>query len=73
MKNLPFWFPKKTSVKWYFLFIALFLFSLDFWGWNQTTPLIFGLPFWVYYLIFLTLFTSGAYLIFTKYHWEELE
>jgi hypothetical protein len=71
MKDLPFWFPNKKNVSWYFLFIVLFLFSLDFWAWGQFKPLILGLPLWVYYLIFLTLFLSLSFYVFTKYHWGE--
>jgi hypothetical protein len=71
LKNLPFWFPRKSNAMWYLLFIVLFLFSLDFWGWGQSKPLILGLPLWVYYLLFLTLFTSLAFYIFAKYHWRD--
>ena len=71
LKNLPFWFPKKDNVFWYFLFILLFLFSLDFWGWGQSKPLILGLPLWVYYLLILTLLTSLAFYVFAKYFWRE--
>ena len=71
MKNLPFWFPRKKNVIWYFVFILLFILSLDFWDWGASKPLFFGLPFWIYYLLFLTLFTSLAFYGFTKYHWSE--
>jgi hypothetical protein len=73
LENLPFWFPKKSNAAWYLLFIILFLLSLDFWGWEQSKPLILGLPIWVYYLLFLTLLTSLAFYIFTKRFWREDE
>ena len=71
MKNLPFWFTKKNNIFWYILFILLFLLSLDFWGWRQYEPMIFGLPFWVYYFLILTLITSLAFYLFCKNYWRE--
>lgn len=68
--NLPFWFPKKSNVIWYLLFIVIFLLSLDFWGWEQSKPMILGLPLWVFYLFFLTLLTSLAFYLFAKYNWR---
>jgi hypothetical protein len=69
--KLPFWFPKKDNFVWYILFIFLFLLSLDFWGWNQEKPMVLGLPIWIYYLIILTLLTSGVFFIFTKFYWSK--
>ncbi|MBN2065778.1 MAG: hypothetical protein JW771_03100 [Candidatus Thermoplasmatota archaeon] len=69
--KLPFWFPTKHNVVWYLLFIVLFLLSLDFWGWGQTNPLILGLPFWVWYLVILTLATAVAFYLFSKCYWGE--
>jgi hypothetical protein len=69
--TMPFWFPKKDNAVIYIVFTGLLLLSLDFWGWNQSKPFFIGLPFWVYYLLFLTLATSFAFLIFSKYYWEE--
>jgi len=69
--NLPFWFPKKSNVIWYLLFIVTFLLSLDFWGWGQAKPLIIGLPLWVWYLLVLTLFTSFAFYVFCKFVWRD--
>ncbi|KYK23877.1 hypothetical protein AYK24_06990 [Thermoplasmatales archaeon SG8-52-4] len=71
MKTLPFWFPTKRNVIWYFVFILLFILSLDFWNWGQSKPLFFGLPFWVYYLLILTLLTSFAFYGFTKFYWRD--
>ncbi len=70
MKNLPFWFPKKENVFWYFMFILLFIFSLDFWSWNLSKPLVFGLPLWIYYLLILTLLTSVVFYVFSKIYWR---
>ena len=71
--SLPFWFPKKTNVVWYLVFIGLFLLSLDFWWWGQAKPLILGLPFWVVYLFILTLITSLAFYLFSKYYWRDAQ
>jgi hypothetical protein len=73
LKNLPFWFPKKSNAIWYIFFVVLFLLSLDFWGWGQSKPLILGLPLWVYYILIITLLTSLAFYIFSKYYWREDE
>jgi len=69
--TMPFWFPKKTNVVWYLIFIGLFLLSLDFWWWEKSEPFVFGLPFWVLYLIILTLITSLAFYLFSKYYWRD--
>jgi len=69
MKNLPFWFPKKNNIIWYILLIGLFLLSMDFWGWDQSTPLILGLPLWIAYLFILTLSTSIVFYFFSKTFW----
>ena len=70
LRNLPFWFPKKENGFWYIIFILLFLFSLDFWGWGQGKPLFFGLPLWIIYLLVLTLLTSIIFYIFSKFYWR---
>jgi len=67
----PFWFPNKKNAVVYLLFIVLFLASLDFWGWGQYRPLILGMPFWVYYLIIITLLTSVAFYLFSKHFWRD--
>jgi len=71
MKNLPFWFPNKNNIIWYVLLIGLFILSLDFWGWDQSNPLILGLPIWIVYLFILTLSTSIIFYLFTKTFWED--
>ncbi|MDH7517031.1 MAG: hypothetical protein QHH19_01610 [Candidatus Thermoplasmatota archaeon] len=71
MKSLPFWLPTKKNFVWYFLFIGLFLLSLDFWAWNTSKPLILGLPFWVWYLLVLTLSLSLMFYVFTRFYWRE--
>ena len=69
--KLPFWFPKKDNVIVYLVFIVIFLLSLDFWGWGQSKPMIFGMPLWVYYILIITLLTSVAFYIFSKYYWRD--
>lgn len=70
LSNMPFWFPKKKNAFWYSIFILLFLFSLDFWGWEKSKPLFLGLPLWVYYMIIITLLTSGVFYVFSKFYWR---
>ena len=71
MKNLPFWFPNKKNFYWYILFIFIFILSIDIWAWDLDEPKILGLPFWIYYLIILTLITSFAFYIFANKYWED--
>jgi len=71
MINLPFWMPRKKNAIWYFIFILIFIFSLDYWQWNINNPLILGLPMWVIYFFLLTIFTSFAFYIFSKYYWGD--
>ena len=73
MRKLPFWFPKKENAIVYIVVIVIFLFSLDFWGWEQYKPLILGMPLWVYYLLILTLLTSVAFYLFSKSYWSDDE
>jgi len=68
---MPFWIPKKSNFLWYLLFVGLFLLSLDFWNWGQSEPLILGLPFWVIYLLVLTLSVSLAFYAFSRFAWRD--
>jgi len=65
------WFKDKIKIFYFLAFIILFLLSLDFWGWGQSKPLILGLPFWIYYLLFLTLVTSGFFYLIAKNIWRD--
>jgi hypothetical protein len=69
--ELPFWFPKKENAIWFFLFILIFLLSMDLWAWNQSSPFIFGLPIWIIYILILTLSTSIAFFLLSKFYWRE--
>jgi hypothetical protein len=71
MKKIPFWLPKKNNAIWYVIFFLIFLSSQDYWQWNNNNPLIFGLPIWVIYILILTILTSFAYYIFTKFYWSD--
>jgi len=73
MKELPFWFPNKKNAFWYLILILLFSASLDFWAWERPVPMVLGLPFWMYYLVILTLFTSLIFYLFAKYYWRGQE
>jgi hypothetical protein len=73
MRNLPFWLPRKKNFIWYLLFIGFFLLSLDFWMWNNSKPLILGLPFWIWYLLIITLLLSVVYYLFVHFYWRDDE
>jgi hypothetical protein len=70
VSNLPDWLDKKTLFITLF-FIAIFVLSLDFWNWGQATPLIFGLPYWVVYLLILTILTSLCFFLVSKFLWSD--
>ena len=59
------------SALWYFGWLAILLLSLDFWNWNETTPLIYGIPFWVISLLALTLALSAYYALFARHAWGD--
>jgi len=61
---------KKMKTLWFLIFAILFLLSIDFWAWNKTEPFIFGLPFWVIYILILTLSLSFFYYLFCRYFWR---
>jgi hypothetical protein len=56
-------------VVWYGGWLMLLLFSLDYWNWGQTTPLIHGIPFWTVNLLAVTLGLSVFYALFTEHMW----
>ena len=65
---------QKIAILGFIVFIALFILSLDFWGWGRPTSvdsLVLGLPVWVYYMLFLTLATSVFFYIVVKYVWRD--
>jgi len=61
----------KNYVWCFIVFLALFVLSLDFWGWNSASPMFLGLPIWVYYLLFLTLSLSVFFYIIAKNVWRD--
>jgi len=65
------WFKDRLKILYFLIFIVLFLLSLDFWGWEKTNPLILGLPFWIYYLLILTLLTSLFFYLVAKNIWKD--
>jgi len=71
LKKLPFWFPKKDNFIWYLITIILFLLSIDIWWWERSKPLIYGLPFWVLYIFFLTIITSLVFYTISKKIWRD--
>jgi len=69
--NKSYWFFKKENILTILIFLLLFIFSLDFWGWHQSVPLILGMPLWVYYSFILTIFTSVLFYLFSSKYWRE--
>ena len=67
----PFWFPNKKNIVWYLIFVLLFVLSMDFWAWDKTKPLVFGLPFWVFYYVFITLLVSFVFFLFVRFYWRD--
>jgi TRAP-type C4-dicarboxylate transport system permease small subunit len=54
-----------------FLFIILFISSLDYWNWNDPSIVIFGFPQWILYIIIITCFLSIGYYFIIKFLWKE--
>ena len=71
MKKQKTWFFFENKKIWIIIFSVVFLLSIDFWNWGNYHPLIFGLPFWLIYNLFLTLILSILFLFFSKIHWRE--
>ena len=71
MKKLAFWMSKKNYLIWFILLIYIFILSNDYWNWNKSNPIILGLPLWMIYFIILTLLTSFAFYLFSKYYWSD--
>ncbi len=72
MKNSLSWLKnKKQQVTTILVAIIIFILSFDFWAWNKAEPLILGLPFWVYYMLFLTISLAIFFYIISKNVWSE--
>lgn len=71
MMKLPFWMPRKSNILWYFLFILIFILSLDYWQWNVHNPLVYGLPLWIIYFLILTILTSFVFYLFSIFYWRD--
>lgn len=56
--------------KWYAIFALLFILCIDFWNWNKNDIFIF-MPYWTWYIFFLTISFSIIFYIFAKYEWRE--
>ena len=65
------WFEAHKTYLWILCFIVLFLLSFDVWNWDRIYPLIFGIPFWIMYHIFLTILVSLIFYVFVKQMWSE--
>jgi len=50
--NIP---PSWVFSRYFVLMSAVFILGMDFWAWKKSTPLIFGVPWWMGYFVFLSL------------------
>ncbi|MFH1501548.1 MAG: sodium:solute symporter family protein [Candidatus Eisenbacteria bacterium] len=72
--ELPEWWRRETrlcltrrgALGWSAVFVAFFLLSVDWWGFDARPALLLGLPRWVYYFAALCLLLSGAYAAFGR-------
>ena len=69
-ENIDSWFFNKKKIFFSVIFIILFLFSIDIWNWNKTYPLIFGMPFWIWYHCGLTISTGFIFYLFSLVFWR---
>ena len=61
----------QSSFFWFFSFTLIFLLSLDFWSWEQTTSFSwFNLPTWLFYFTSLQIVLSLALLGFSLTFWK---
>ncbi|RLG69988.1 MAG: hypothetical protein DRO11_06865 [Methanobacteriota archaeon] len=57
---------KHKNLVWFLVFLLVFVASIDLWAWGSSTPLILGLPWWVWYFIALNIAMSTLLYLYTK-------
>ena len=56
--------PKWISNRYVYLFVGVFILGMDFWAWNHATPMLLGIPVWIFYFVLLSaLQTVGMVLL----------
>ncbi|MBN1150258.1 hypothetical protein JXA84_03435 [candidate division WOR-3 bacterium] len=61
---------KKTRFFWVFAWFAYVVLSFDFWDWNKSAVIIFGLPSWIYWDTFLV-FSLSPVLFYLVKRWDD--
>jgi len=51
--------------------VILFILSMDAWNWNHAEPILWFLPFWIWYLVGVVLATAAVFVGITLYVWRE--
>ncbi len=65
---------KPIRLTWTAIFVAMFLFSLDYQRWDEPVTIgLLGLPRWIYYFVFLQLLLAGAVFLFSRTYWKETD
>ena len=65
---------KPIRLTWTTIFVAMFLFSLDYWRWDEPVTIgLLGLPRWIYYFVFLQLLLAGAVFLFSRTYWKDTD
>jgi len=58
--------------KWWIAAAAiLFILSMDVWNWNQAEPILWFLPYWIWYIVGVVLTTGVLFFGVNKYLWRE--
>jgi len=46
--------PAWISNRYVYLFTGVFILGMDFWAWDRTTPVLLGVPGWIFYFVLLS-------------------
>ena len=53
-RALPLYRPQWLTDRYVWIFLVIFSLAMDFWAWEKTDPLIWGIPLWVGYFVCLS-------------------
>jgi len=56
---------------WLVVFGIVFVLAVDWWNWNQSTPVLFGVPFWILRVMVLTVALTPLFWLFSRWCWRE--
>jgi len=58
--------------KWWIAAAAiLFILSMDVWNWNQDEPILWFLPYWIWYIFGVVLATGVLFVGVNQYLWRD--